>query len=630
MSFGKKILSEGLLLFSILLLSFWLRVAYVFRFTDYKNHLYSDFLGYWERALQRMDGNIYDEQQWGLYPILPHIVFSWLLKLFRLIGLDQVQLEAMLFVNILCSIASVWLVFKIAQEVLQSKNLALWSASVVGFSYPYVYLNAFIMSEHLAWLFMLTSIWLVLGGLDYLRHTLFAGLLFGLAVCFRPALGLVIFAFLLFFFLQGGVRAFLKKEQMLFMFSLALVLGLVSFENHRISQGEIFSPAANGGVNFYFSQCLTHELQQEGQAKEDIDIIPPATLFSPENGVFLTQIPFYQQNYYYKAGWNCLVHRDGVFFEKIAQFKELITGFLLPTRPEAILFDFFMIISRVLIFLGIVLLPLSFVLFSSLSSKASASLMLFSAICLQLFAMFLFNVEHRYFYSFGHLLTILLVGGVGKYFEGAYASRKYLRVSGYWLFFLVMSFAVMPWLKRPTIDYRVYSVKDQPLSLASAVPYRLIAQGKLRFASFPHTYETGTLHSGRWGSWGESFIIDLDSCFLVKKAGSYEFIVTSDDGFKLEVDGRMVSSYSGLRQMGATSSRVELEEGYFKIRARYFQSKDEKIFKIKYRARDEGQENELDFFPAHRLKVLGESSDTVEFFDSAKCWREGDFNSDRA
>ena len=70
---------------------------------------------------------------------------------------------------------------------------------------------------------------------------------------------------------------------------------------------------------------------------------------------------------------------------------------------------------------------------------------------------------------------------------------------------------------------------------------------------------------------GDTFFIDVESDFTVKKAGVYYFIPGSDDGFSLDVDGKRLCAYEKDRPYATQRCRVELDEGTHNFKLSYFQ-----------------------------------------------------------
>lgn len=71
--------------------------------------------------------------------------------------------------------------------------------------------------------------------------------------------------------------------------------------------------------------------------------------------------------------------------------------------------------------------------------------------------------------------------------------------------------------------------------------------------------------------WNENFFVDLDSTFSLAEAGNYRFVVGSDDGFSLSLDGRELCRHLRDRPYRRQSCHVSLDAGEHRLQLRYFQ-----------------------------------------------------------
>lgn len=119
------------------------------------------------------------------------------------------------------------------------------------------------------------------------------------------------------------------------------------------------------------------------------------------------------------------------------------------------------------------------------------------------------------------------------------------------------------------------------------------------------SFEPGTtlVHS-RLGPLGVSkdFFIDLEGRFEVKEGGTYLFSVTSDDGFRLKVDGVTISEFLSDRPMGETEGVIELTPGLHNFSLTYFQGYGNLGLKATYKRSGSG-----------RAHLIGDSSGNLKF-----------------
>jgi hypothetical protein len=69
----------------------------------------------------------------------------------------------------------------------------------------------------------------------------------------------------------------------------------------------------------------------------------------------------------------------------------------------------------------------------------------------------------------------------------------------------------------------------------------------------------------------EGFAIDYNGKFWIEKAGKYKFILTSDDGSRLSIDGNVVIDNDGVHPVVTKPGDVDLAAGVHTIRVEYFQ-----------------------------------------------------------
>jgi hypothetical protein len=69
----------------------------------------------------------------------------------------------------------------------------------------------------------------------------------------------------------------------------------------------------------------------------------------------------------------------------------------------------------------------------------------------------------------------------------------------------------------------------------------------------------------------EWFAIDYTRRFWIQKPGAYRFALISDDGARLEIDGREIIDNDGIHPAERRAGSVELAGGIHQIRVSYFQ-----------------------------------------------------------
>ncbi|MDR2337536.1 MAG: hypothetical protein LBE20_02675 [Deltaproteobacteria bacterium] len=75
---------------------------------------------------------------------------------------------------------------------------------------------------------------------------------------------------------------------------------------------------------------------------------------------------------------------------------------------------------------------------------------------------------------------------------------------------------------------------------------------------------------GRLGIKGNIFL-DYTTKMLVTKAGKFVFKISSDDGFRLKIDGHIIAEHPENRPFQLTSGTVYLDEGEHNLELTYYQ-----------------------------------------------------------
>lgn len=124
---------------------------------------------------------------------------------------------------------------------------------------------------------------------------------------------------------------------------------------------------------------------------------------------------------------------------------------------------------------------------------------------------------------------------------------------------------------------------------------------QLQRIDFP---QTRLLENDQYGKLGFSsnFFLDFDVAMQVAKAGTYYFMVSSDDGFRLKIDGKSVCEHPGDRPMQETGCRVVLEQGRHLFALNYFQGGGPMGLQVTYREAGGG-----------KARYVGEDSDAITF-----------------
>lgn len=117
------------------------------------------------------------------------------------------------------------------------------------------------------------------------------------------------------------------------------------------------------------------------------------------------------------------------------------------------------------------------------------------------------------------------------------------------------------------------------------------------------------LENSQYGKLGytTNFFLDIRTEMLVKKPALYRFEVSSDDGFRLKIDGKTVCEHPGDRPFGASRCSLALSKGRHRFELSYFQGGGPMGLRATY-----GEAS------SKRRYIVGEDSDMISFEKSRK------------
>lgn len=588
-------LSQEAQLGLLLLASCAIKFVYVFLLSDWQHYLFSDFAGYWDRAAQRAAGDSTGINQWAVWPPLWHLVLAEIFKVLDFLGYRMHALPVVLSLNILFSTLGVYLVYRIARLLHDAHGYAMLAAAAYAFCFPLVYFNAFVMSEHAAMAAVMAALFVLLR-YDSARAVAASGFLLAVAVAMRPAYGLLGGLFFLYLVFRERLSWSSVKHGAVFALAFFSLLFLVVAQNAAISKGKLKGLSAHGGLNFYFAQCRAYSVTSEVDGYRHI-IIPPATVDHPEYGSLTTTHPIYDQNYFYALGRACMKANTHKLADAVSKLDALYFGPLFPTMHSAWGANALLGVSRHLVF-GMSLLALFFPLLLRVQGVNRPGILLLAGIpAAGMATMYFFNVEHRYLYSYLFAILLLSLLLVWKWF--AEGRRGILLIS--------LFGAALALMYLGQFFYRQAQIgqveRNLPLTITqNALPIRKLDQRRMvaataRFMTdrmdFPDSYGLRHPLLGELG-WDQHFFIDTEANFNVEIPGLYEFLVYSDDGARLIIDGQTVSEFVGRRAIGESAGSVFLDKGVHSMKLAYFQNEGSCGLKAIYRHRD---------FPAQRFFV---------------------------
>ncbi len=386
-------------LFMILLAGFAIRIFYVYFCTNYKDLLFSDMGGYWQRALDRYNGQIFDYGQWVSWAPFFHYYLTFLFQVFDLLGLSKYRLETVLFLNIIYSIISIYFFYYLTEYFIKSVNYRLLATFFYCFHYPLIYLDAFVLSENLSMPIIITSLYLILKYHENKKLAFFIGAFFGIAVCARPAVGLLVISFFLYIIFVNKYSFDTFGRALIFSLGFFIVIGLVTLENMRVSDGELRSLAGNGGLGFFIQQCKVQHVRSDYKGYV-FEILNPTYLGHPDLArmSFRTDRSLHDEDYFYNLGYECIKKNPKIWIENFISLKSIFVGPLFPSVPECKGFEPLIKFSD---YVFIFLFPSLFLLYILVKDKLIDLKKVILLISIPLFIMitnYFYAVEQRYFY----------------------------------------------------------------------------------------------------------------------------------------------------------------------------------------------------------------------------------------
>lgn len=308
--------------------------AYVFWLTPYQDFLFSDMKEYWNAAMQRLNGHVFDDSQFIAWPPLYHIFLAELFRVLRSAGLDGlVRLETALALNIFAYAISVYAFQRVAARWFERRWSLLLAMLLYAFGFPALYFNAFLLAENLGAPLLVMAIAALICHRNWAGITA-AACLFATAVIVRPAMGPYGLAFVACLFARQGFNRRFIAQAALFSVLFFALIATASQEVARISHGRVTGLSANGGLDFFLANTDYHRIELNYNGWHFF-VIVPAQSWTPENGVFYTSVPFYEQGYYFRLGWEALKHDPMRMVRNIGEIEHLFFADMLPSRDDA-------------------------------------------------------------------------------------------------------------------------------------------------------------------------------------------------------------------------------------------------------------------------------------------------------
>jgi len=573
---GPSSLHATYILTALLIISFLIKLGYVYFYTDYSHYLFSDMNEYWKRALHSFEQGDLADDQWAIWPPFAHITLAWFFKLTYAFGIFEHKLELAIAINVLLSTLSVLWIYLIALKLYPSRTYALITSTTYAFFFPLIYLNAFILSEHLSLFTLLLSIVLLLYADKHWLNYLISGMILAFSIGIRPSFGVIGLPFFLYILsLKKHLGTIRYWYALLFSLGYIFFLSFILVNNYSNSRGKV-GLSANGGLNFYLSACQKQGIVTQ-YGRHSWYILPPSSVGKPELGMTHETEPFYHQSHYYRLGWSCLMSEDAPSVtERLSRFQYLYTGSMFPAATNA---GFFRtgtaLFSHIALYMTFVLLLLPFLLFDRLASKPNI-LLLGMIASIQLIVLYFFNIEQRYLYGFFFVIDLLSILILFSIWDRICKTSKL----GCSILLMLIITLVVSYIFRPhtkidipmKVSMHIYQNKkdlhriDQSRDISSEL------QTNIPTIDFKTTYGLEHEDLGKF-NFDTNIFIDFNSSIHIMQEGNYTFVIVSDDGFRLDIDKKTIAMYLGGRAAGLNKVKHFLPIGDHHFDLSYFQGK---------------------------------------------------------
>jgi hypothetical protein len=601
--------------FVAILLSTALKYIFVYYHTDFQNYLNSDMGGYWERALERYNGNVRTVDQWVIWPPLYHIILVEVFKVLAFFDLFDYKLEFILGLNIFISSLSAIYLYFITLGLTKKYTIAFCAAIFYTCSYYSFYFNAFILSENLAIPVLIAAIYYLFQNKNCAYVV--SGVLLAIATGVRPGYGLIGLPFALYALLSDS-HSFKKDwkhsifssgvwKAALVTISFFSIIFFIIVENNYISEGRLKGLASSSGLNYYFSFTKSYEVKSEFDGYVYI-IYPPGSIKSPENGKLLTTTPIYEGKYFIDLANHFIKEHPAILIQKFADIKELYFGTLFPSMSTVLWFDILIKPFRWLFFVLSLIVVFSFFTHPFSRVDKNKYFILLSVILCTFIVCYFFSTEHRYIYAYIFAVYVIAIETI---FEVVPNFKKYRKMLIIFISVLLGLFLIklgITQFERWTMAKNVNVTIINNPHITESSPHVMTGDtSKLQVdaINFPFEYDFTHNTLGNLG-YKNNFFVNFEGSFKVLQKGWYKFFVYSLDTLEFSIDREFI-----LYRSKPDPDEKEfipftfLNEGdhYFKISYFYYGDAESGI-RVMYVP---------DFLQMDKKYFMGESSQFIKF-----------------
>jgi len=405
-------LKEDLFAYILLFSGFIIRLLYIFIFTKPENYLWSDAGTYDEHAM-RMAKDIHITLS-TYWPPFFHMFLSLIYRPLIWLGLENWRININVILFALFYIIAFWCIYQIVKKLF-TKKAGLIVLGVLILWYPFIFLNALVMSENLFFVLVFLGLYFLIIKQPTTLNGFWLGLFWGLAVITRP-----IFAFTLPFFIFWGLY---YKINWKFLLSTTIAASVIIFSlmtfNYFYTGGAEKSVSSSGGFNFAMTWCDVKSVKYTHNGYW-FWFVSAANIDYPDDKAIVTDVPFENQNYYYQIGLDCIKEHPEAIINNLSSIKKLFSSHLFPTTTDMAGWQNFRLIFKIITgLLFAASLATIIGLFNGwtyINKETKKYLFLFAIIILSLFITLYFqNVgEERYLIPYCPFLIMLAIPTLTK------------------------------------------------------------------------------------------------------------------------------------------------------------------------------------------------------------------------
>lgn len=461
MNFNFLFKKEDFWAWVLLVYGFAVRILYIFCFTSPNDYLWSDAGTYDVHAMRMASGTHIELSTY--WPPFFHIFLSLIYRPLMWLGLESQRVYVDIVIFGILYAVGFWCIYQISKKLFSVK-IALIILAVVTFWWPFIFLNALVMSENLFFPTFLLGFYFLIKNYEKPSTGIWVGLFWGIAAITRP----IILLFLPCFVLWCLWQKINWKLIAYFIFAAGLVIANMCIFNLYYTDGRENFISSSGGFNFAMTWCDVKSVKYFTDGGYWYWFASAANIDYPDERAISTNVPFEDQEYYYKIGLDCIKEKPFQIIKNSYSIVKLFHSHLFPTTSDMPLWDPLRIIFKILtaaLFVGGVTTIIGIATKKIHVAKHNERFFyLFALAILSLFAtIYLQNVgEERYMIPYVPFLIIMSVPTLSLIYKKWMDVKKTEFDRKIWIFclaFAVFSFFIF-WLHLFSIKETHFILQD--------------------------------------------------------------------------------------------------------------------------------------------------------------------------